>query len=236
MKRGVVLHWNGPPANCVGRTHDKCVSFWGGVRRYHGEKFGAKWAATSLYSFGICPHGRRFDGCGWDRNQAANGTDVVGPYDGRDSEWYTAFVFLGEGEKPTPDMVAGVRQLIHEGRTSGRCGLAVLPHNAFKRKTCPGPEFTAYARQWNDRPLYDLPTLRPSEEDDIMAADPRGAARLCMREFLGRSPASYAELDFHAGQIKALTLNGYIEWLEGQAEAKAWATKIGAEVRSPDPA
>jgi hypothetical protein len=73
-----------------------------------------------------------------------------------------------------------------------------------------------------------------TELEDILMADPRGAARLCMRTFLGRSPKSYTELDYHAGVISARTLNGYIEWLEQQAEAKAWATKIGAEVRTPD--
>lgn len=74
----------------------------------------------------------------------------------------------------------------------------------------------------------------PSQEDDPMAADPRGTARICMREYLGRSPESYSELDWHAAQILALGLNGYIEWLERQDEAVAWAAKIGAEVRTPD--
>lgn len=230
MKRGFVVHWNGPPAQCVGQPHRRCVSFFDAVKRYHGEKFGSKWAATSLYSFGVCPHGLRFTGCGWNMNQAANGRDEVGADDGRDSEWYTVIVFLGEGEKPTEEMVEGVRALIHEGRTSRRCGGRVLPHNAFKRKTCPGPEFTALARAWDDAPL----NITPSVEEDVLMADPRGAARICMREYLGRSPKTYAELDFHAGEIARRGLNGYIEWLEQQDEAQAWAEKIGAEVRSPD--
>ena len=84
---------------------------------------------------------------------------------------------------------------------------------------------------WPSTPHPEL-----TQEDDIMAADPRGTARLVMREFLGRSPSSYTELDFHAGQITKLGLNGYIEWLEQQQEAQLWAAKIGAEVRAPDPA
>lgn len=230
-KRGVVLHWNGPPATCVGRPHTRCEAFWAAVKRYHGQTFGSKWAATSLYSFGICPHGTRFEGCGWNRNQAANGTDQVGANDGRDSEWYTVIVFLGEGEQPTSPMILGVQALIQQGRDTGRCGLRVLPHNAFKRKTCPGPEFTALARDWDNRP-FGSAVVTP--EEDVMSADPRGAARLAMREYLGRSPNDYAELDFHAGQIRALSLNGYIEWLETQDEAVKWAAKIGAEVRAPD--
>jgi len=165
-KRGVVIHWNGPPANCVGQPHRRCVAFFDAVKRYHGDKFGSKWAATSLYSFGVCPHGMRFTGCGWDRNQAANGTDQVGTFDGRDSEWFTVIVFLGEGEKPTPEMVEGVRALIAEGRRTGRCARRVLPHNAFKRKTCPGPEFTALAREWDNADL-DAPATTTSEEDEM---------------------------------------------------------------------
>lgn len=158
-KLGWTVHWNGPAAKCIGQPHRRCVAFFDAVKRYHGDKFGAKWAATSLYSFGICPHGARFTGCGWDRNQAANGTDQVGPNDGRDADWYTVFVFLGEGESPTEAMVDAVRDLISEGRRTGRCGNRVLPHNAFKPKTCPGPDFTAHAKAWDRQPLYGTPDL-----------------------------------------------------------------------------
>lgn len=168
MKRGFTIHWNGPPASCVGQPHSRCERFWAGVKRYHGEKFGTKWAATSLYSFGVCPHGTLFTGCGWNRDQAANGTDVVGTNDGRDSEWYTVIAFLGEGERPTNAMVLGVQGVIERGRELQRCGLRVLPHNAFKRKTCPGPEFTNFAKAWDNRPFgTSTPTPTPSEEDDM---------------------------------------------------------------------
>lgn len=172
MKQGFVIHFNGPAANCVGQGHARCERFWAAVKRYHGEKFGSKWAATSLYSFGVCPHGTRFTGCGWDRNQAANGSDVVGEFDGRDSEWFTVLVFLGEGEKPTNAMVVGTQALIQQGRDLGKCGLRVLPHNAFKRKTCPGPEFTQYAKDWDNR-RFGTTTPEPTpaiEEDDDMHA------------------------------------------------------------------
>lgn len=171
MKRGFTIHWNGPPAQCVGQPHRRCVAFFDAVKRYHGQKFGSKWAATSLYSFGICPHGMRFTGCGWNMHQAANGRDQVGADDGRDSEWYTVIVFLGEGEKPTPEMVEGVRALIDDGRLSRRCGPRVLPHNAFKRKTCPGPEFTELARAWDGAPLYAATPSTEQENTDMWGTD-----------------------------------------------------------------
>jgi hypothetical protein len=179
MKNGFTVHHNGPPANCLNQPHARCERFWDGVKRYHGEKFGAKWAATSLYSFGVCPHGIRFVGCGWDKNQAANGKDVVGPYDGHDSAWYTVIVFLGTDEKPTIDMVIATKALIAEGRDSRRCGLRVLPHNAFKVKACPGPEFTKLAKEWDDAPFTAAPAPaatpapRPatSPKDDVMTPE-----------------------------------------------------------------
>lgn len=164
-KRGFTIHHNGPKANCLGQPHTRCVAFWNAVKNYHVRSRG--WSDIA-YSFGVCPHGIRFTGRGWHKNQFANGTDVVGEYDGKDSEWYTVLVFLGEDEKPTPEMVEGVKALIRDGRSLGLCGMRVLPHNAFKRKACPGPEFTAYARQWDNAPLdapQDTPIYTDTEDD-----------------------------------------------------------------------
>lgn len=83
----------------------------------------------------------------------------------------------------------------------------------------------------NPRPVTPPPPVR--QEDDVMA-DPQGAARFLMRTYLGRGPKDQAELDFHAGEVKRLGVNGYIVWLEVSKEAQAWARRIGAEVRTPD--
>lgn len=183
MKRGFVIHHNGPEANCIGRAHTRCVQFWAAVRDFHVNSNG--WSDIA-YSFGICPHGTRFVGRGWDKNQFAGGTDVVGTDDGPDSAWYSVLAFLGGAEKPTPLMVAGVADLIAEGRSSGRCGQRVLPHNAFKPKPCPGPEFTAYAKAWDNQQLDaptgggDATTPPDLEEPDMIIAQSKdtGAALL----------------------------------------------------------
>lgn len=166
-RKGFVIHHNGPAANCVGQSHARCLRFWAVVCKYHARKFGSKWS-DSVYSFGICPHGVRFTGRGWNRSQAANGSDQVGQDDGTDAQWYTVMVFLGADEQPTPAMIDATRDLIAEGRSSGRCGTRVLPHNAFKRKACPGAEFTALARQWDNAPLTPTPTL---EDNDMWAGE-----------------------------------------------------------------
>jgi hypothetical protein len=159
MRQGFVIHHNGPPANCLNRPHSRCIQYWNAVRSYHVDTRG--WSDIA-YSFGVCPHGTRFVGRGWDKPQFANGADVVGVDNGKDSEWYTVLVFLGwepnaEGvpvdEEPTPQMVEGVRNLIAEGRAMKRCGRGVLPHNAFKIKRCPGAAFTELAAEWHNAPL-----------------------------------------------------------------------------------
>lgn len=172
MRKGFVIHHNGPPANCVGRSHDRCVSFWRAVKRYHTETKG--WSDIA-YSFGVCPHGDLFSGRGWHRAQWANGSDQVGVNDGRDSDWYTVLAFVGGGahggydtgskEEPvTPEMGAGLRSLIQTGRSSEYCDRRVLPHNAFKRKACPGPTLTMCAAR-----LDNGATTPPitNQEDDM---------------------------------------------------------------------
>jgi hypothetical protein len=153
MKKGLVIHHNGPPALCVGQPHDRCERFWRAVRDYHVNTKG--WSDIA-YSFGVCPHGQAFVGRGWFKNQFANGSDDVGVDDGRDSEWFTVLAFVGGGsyagtstgspeERVTPEMERGIVSLVALGRGKGYCGDRVLPHNVFKRKVCPGPTLIALA-------------------------------------------------------------------------------------------
>lgn len=174
MKRGFTIHHNGPPAQCIGRDHSRCIAFWNAVRDFHVN---AKGWSDIAYSFGTCPHGVRFMGRGWDRNQFANGADIVGINDGPDSEWYSVLVFVGgdhstgDTEAPTSEMVRATAELITEGRSSGRCGMRVLPHNAWKPKPCPGPQFTALANAWDNQPItidQEEDDMTPEEADAVL--------------------------------------------------------------------
>lgn len=167
MRDGWTIHHNGPPARCVGREHRRCVVFWAAVKDFHVN--GKGWSDIA-YSFGVCPHGVRFEGRGWHRGQWANGADKVGADDGGDSHWYTVLAFVGgdgstgDEEVNTPEMVAEIGQLIEDGRAAGLCGTRVLPHNAFKVKPCPGDGLTAQANAWNNKPInLELPT----KDDDM---------------------------------------------------------------------
>lgn len=177
MRRGFTIHHNGPPARCVGQPHSRCEAFWRAVRDFHVN--GQGWSDIA-YSFGVCPHGIRFVGRGWDRNQFANGSDDVGEDDGADRYWYTVLVFLGGDEKPTAPMELGVRNLIDEGRRTGRCGMRVTPHNFWKRKACPGPEFTVLAAEWDNQSF--APPAPPPEEDDMALFDTVDEFKNAVRE------------------------------------------------------
>lgn len=215
MRRGFTIHWNGPAARCVGRGHDRCEQFWSAVKRFHGEKFGAKWAATSLYSFGVCPHGVVFTGCGWSGRQAANGRDVVGEDDGPDSEWFTAFTFLGEGEEPTKEMIVAVRALVKQGRDAGRCGDRVLPHNRFKIKTCPGKAFSVLAGSWDRKPFTTAP---PQEEQEM---NPIVFVIVMYKLFLGRMPESLHVIAQGAEFVKEHGQHAYLNTILESDEYKS---------------
>jgi hypothetical protein len=188
MRRGFTIHHNGPPARCVGQSHARCVQFWNGVRRYHmaPEPNGQGWSDIA-YSFGVCPHGTVFVGRGWDKNQFANGKDLVPPNDGTDSEWYTILAFVGGGpgtvynnEAPTSQMLSQIQSVISQGRNAKRCGFAVKPHKDFKQKPCPGVQLTGFCRQWDGKPFANVPAPTPSpvptpeEETDMRIIDCQG--------------------------------------------------------------
>lgn len=176
MRKGFVIHHNGPRAHCVGRSHSRCEAFWQGVTDWHIR--GNGWSRNA-YSFGVCPHGIIFVANGWDRAQFANGADQVGVDDGRDSQWYTVLCFVGGGahggfdtgepeEDVTDPMRIAVEQLIEEGRRTKRCDRRVLPHNVFKRKACPGPTLTKLAIRLDNGAV--TPAVSTIQEDEDMTA------------------------------------------------------------------
>lgn len=216
MRKGFVIHHNGPPARCVGQPHLRCERFWAAIRNYHVNTKG--WSDIA-YSFGMCPHGTLFTGRGWHKNQFANGSDVVGANDGKDSEWYTVIVFLGTDEKPTPEMVAGVRDLIAKGREFDRCDNRVLPHNAFKFKACPGPEFTTLARQWDGEAL----TTSTQGDDDLTPEQAKTLDAVNVRTI-----ALDERLDRFEGRLDAIFER--LVPAETQREAIRNVRRIGLEV------
>lgn len=154
MRLGFVVHHDQDdhPVYTIDFSHERCKRFWEGVKRWHMDHNG--WSGIA-YSFGVCRHGIRFEGQGWWKNQFAGGADQIDDeFRYADSQWYSVLAFLGGTETPTPEMLSGIRDLIHAGRISNHCGLGVIPHNKFRHKTCPGPELTAFANELNQNPAF----------------------------------------------------------------------------------
>lgn len=199
MRQGFTVHHNGLPTRLKPTDpHSKCQAFWKGVRDYHMGHNG--WSDIA-YSFGICHHGIRFVGRGWDKHQFANGDDEVGPDDDENGPWYSVLMFVGGGyeegskwvpeEKPTAAMDDCLGRLITEGRRSGRCGKRVKPHSDWRRKPCPGPHYTNYCRRHDNRDIATEQPPKPKEWDEMATkAEIEAAVESGVKKALADTPGS----------------------------------------------
>lgn len=155
-RRGVVLHWNGPPLKTDGTEaadRRKALATW----RYHTnpKPQGRNWSDGS-YSFKVGQSGTVYEERGLLWDQFANGSDQVGADDGADSKWYSVMLLIGEGEEPTEAAIDSIRRLIAGLRAAG-AGNRVLPHSDIRRKACPGPHLAELARSLDRQPIEILP-------------------------------------------------------------------------------
>lgn len=176
-RKGVVLHWNGPPlrlntnadAAALRRRERAVVK---AIQRFHQRNQG--WS-DAAYSYLVGQSGTIYEVRGDNWDQFANGSDNVGVNDGSDKDFYTVMVMIGEGERPTAAAKNAVTAIVGHVRGLGT-GDRVLPHNAFKRKTCPGKDLIELARTL-DRTVIDLTnkitTERVVEPDVRLGAWPR---------------------------------------------------------------
>lgn len=176
------------------------------------------------YSFGMCPHGVRYVGRGWDKNQFAGGEDQI-PDDllVKDPEWYSVLCFLGGPEKPTQAMLDGLAALIQESRDTGRAGLRVISHNTFRIKPCPGPELTLWAVRVDGVPIgVEADDMTPAELahalgvgapdlDGVIRVEVNGSRRLPLGVILAYVYDEIQRPDLLAARIDALVSDEAIE-------------------------
>ncbi|WP_116248271.1 peptidoglycan recognition family protein [Nocardiopsis sp. FIRDI 009] len=129
---GLVVHYNGAATHLD--DHAECVSYWKNTRDHHVS--GRGWADIG-YSFGVSVEGHVFEGRGLYRYQAAQGTTAG------NASYYSVSLMIGDGERPTPAQIDGVRRLrawlTAEHGVSG----TVLGHRDFVSTSCPGSELYA---------------------------------------------------------------------------------------------
>ena len=139
LLEGVVVHWWGIPA--APQRHQDCPKVLRGVQRTHlaGE------FNDIAYGMLACPHGTVYEGRGFHVQTGANGN--------RDANrrYGSVCAMIGEGDKPTPELLRALAGTIGEFRRLG-AGRKVLPHGVITGSACPGPDL----RKWVDAGGFEL--------------------------------------------------------------------------------
>lgn len=157
---GLGLHYNGPALDLD--DHSRCDDAVRSIRRFHVDT--RRWLDIA-YSFLACPHGSVYEGRGWNRRTAANGTNAGNSWGG------AVMCLIGEDQQPTRKMLDAVTWLC--GKTHGRYGRVDLrPHSEFKPTGCPGDPLRRFAAAggWREWDKGDDVALSDSDVDRIAAA------------------------------------------------------------------
>lgn len=148
---GWLIHYGGPPQRA--NTLAASIARWRSWQQYHMGHH--KWVDLA-YTVGVDQIGNALAGRGFFVRTAANGTsDANGRY-------YAVAAILGEGETPSPEMIAALAAVIQHGRNHGDAADGVLPHSHFRQTACPGAPLRSATADWSSRrELVISPTPRP---------------------------------------------------------------------------
>lgn len=137
--KGIAVHWVG--ATLGKYRHDTCADRVRGTQAYHMDNNG--WNDIA-YSFMVCRHGWVFQGRGWGKRTAANGTDAG-------NSWgHAVCAIAGPGDPITWRMKWAIRRVRRAHRN--RYGKAALvTHSYFKPTACPGPDLEAWVKKGGPR-------------------------------------------------------------------------------------
>lgn len=139
-KGGIAVHYNGPRIGLTEKSdHAKCKSAVKNMQRYHMD--GNGWADIA-YNWLACQHGYVFVGRGNGVRSAAQGTNPG------NQNYLAVQGVLGEGDKPSQSMLAGIEWVISGARSNG-AGSQVLPHSKIHSTACPGKPLTSECRRWD---------------------------------------------------------------------------------------
>ena len=124
---GVTIHYVG--ASHINDSHASCAGRVRGIQNHHIN--GNGWADIA-YSLLVCAHGYVYVGRGINRRTAANGTNAG------NQNWYAVCALIGGSQKPTDEMVQGIKDAIAYLRRSGGAGSRINGHRDHLATSCPG--------------------------------------------------------------------------------------------------
>lgn len=148
--------------------HASCPSRVRGIQRYHQEHNG--WCDIA-YNWLVCRHGGAFEGRGWGRRSAAQGTNPG-------NAAYHAVCFLGADKEGRDDVLPAGRlalaAVIAEGRARYPQAWEVRPHSDFRSTACCGNELRAWLRA--GMPIDEAGNRPPDMPTDLLVVNSPPAA------------------------------------------------------------
>lgn len=143
--KGVAVHWTVTPARV---DHAQCEADWAGVIAQHARQ---GYNPSPAYNWGACQHGVRFEGRGWGRKSAANGTTEA------NRDYWAVVALNAPGDTPSPELLATLATLIDEAPDVE--ARVVKPHSDFFPTACCGDEIRAWVRAGAQSPTPPSPPV-----------------------------------------------------------------------------
>ena len=157
---GVALHW---PANVtpIRGFANVCTALRNWQAYHMGPQLG--WSDIG-YQVAIDQDGNRYDLRGFRTQSGANGGSTV------NAHYCAILCIVAVGEKPTPELIQGVRDAIADMRTLYPKGLAIVGHSDIRPEptACPGEAIRLRIDMGLFEPLN--PPAKPKRPDYIRAA------------------------------------------------------------------
>lgn len=165
--RGTAIHWNGPPVPVSALTDPR--AYLEGVRRYHRSK---SWSDIA-YNLAVDQNGDVWVLRGLRHMSAANGDNEV------NARYVAVLAIIGQGQKPTLKMLAGLRDVVTMVRAEYPRAMFVKTHNQVRpaATACPGPDLTR-AVDAGDLEPRQLPPVSVSKMQAAWKRDRRRATGL----------------------------------------------------------
>lgn len=148
---GSTTHWNGPAVPLSALTDPR--SYLEAVRRYH---VGTNGWSDIAYNYAVDQRGDIWVLRGMEHKSAANGNADL------NTRYLAILGIIGDGQAPTPAMLAGFREVIRMQRERYPGAVAINGHGQIDPTSvpCPGPDLTAALKAGTLDPEDDMPTAQ----------------------------------------------------------------------------